>query len=280
MLPWACSVYCNLPKRELPRELRCFAWLLLHRALSCGGEKVGYAGPNRDDLPDAVCCSNAACRAAAPPPQGGGPAAAGPSAPPALAPALWPLETLQHALLECPAVRPALQWLAGLWPRFGGDPAPPLSADVWLLGDPAAWQPQAGGATGRQRWAHLRLAVLEAAWRLRCRRHQAGWQLTAADVVDAVIDGVQRRVLADWQRTARAITALAGTSPDWFPRTRPPLTVAFFQELWCAGGVIAQVLPAAAGTQRPRLRLCFEACRLPRASGSSGAGGGGGGGGV
>ena len=35
-----------------------------------------------------------------------------------LAPAATgPLETLLHALLECPAVQPALQWLAALWRR-------------------------------------------------------------------------------------------------------------------------------------------------------------------
>ena len=263
--------------RDLPREQRCFAWLLLHDALACGGAKVAFAGPGRDEMPDAVCCSHAACRAAAPPPGGGGAAAAGPSAPPAAAPAQWPLETLQHALLDCPAVRPALQWLASLWPQFGGDAAPPLAADVWLQGSGAAWQPRAGGSTGAQRWAHLRLAVLEAAWRLRCRRHLLGGQFSAADVVDDVIDGVRRRVFADWQRTSRDVTALAGTSPDWFPRVRPPLTVVFFKELWCAGDVIARVLPPAAGAQRPRLQWCFEAHRLPRPAGAGGAGGGGGG---
>ena len=114
-------------------------------------------------------------------------------------------------------------------------------------------------------------SVISAKQRLRCRRHQLEWQFSAADVVDDVIDAVRRRVFADWQRTSRAVTALAGTSPDWFPRVRPPLTVAFFADLWCAGGVIARVQPPAAGTQRPSLQWCFDACRLPRAPGREAA---------
>jgi hypothetical protein len=42
----------------------------------------------------------------------------------------WQLKMLVHALMECPAVRPALQWLACLWQRTGGGPAPPLSPKV------------------------------------------------------------------------------------------------------------------------------------------------------
>ncbi|KAI8463548.1 MAG: hypothetical protein J3K34DRAFT_526893, partial [Monoraphidium minutum] len=180
------AVWRRACDRLLPRELRGFAWMLLHAALSCGGAQAAFWSPGQPGLADAVCCSNAACRAAAP----GG----------------WPLETLMHALLDCPAVRPALRWLADLWPRFSGGSAPPLTAAVWLQDSPAAWRPHAAqaGAEARahaeQRWAYLRLAVLEAAWRLRCRRRRGGQQFGAADVVDDVIEGVERRVLADWQR--------------------------------------------------------------------------------
>jgi hypothetical protein len=84
----------------------------------------------------------------------------------------------------CPAVRPALQWLARLWPRTGGGPAPPLSPKVWLQDSPAAWRPAPGSG---ELLAHLRVAGLEAAWRLRCRRQVTGQQFTAADVIDDVI---------------------------------------------------------------------------------------------
>jgi hypothetical protein len=277
------AVWKRARDKTLPRELRGFAWLLLHGALSCGGAKVAFAGPARPELPDAVCCSHAVCRGAQPPPPAA-PAAVGQrrgrdEAAAGAGPESWPLETLLHALLECPAVRPALQWLAALWPRFDGDAPPPLTPEVWLQDSPAAWRPRAGGEGGAQRWAHMRLAVLEAAWRLRCRRHFSDRQFSAADVVGDVIDSVQRRVRADWQRTSQDVTVVAGTSPSWFAQSRPPLSQGGFADVWCAGGVIARLVPAAAGpAARPRLVLCFEACRLgpatPAAAGPSGGSGG------
>ena len=72
-------------------------------------------------------------------------------------PAGWRLETLQHAFLECPAVRPALAWLAREWAR-GGGAAPPLTAEVWLQGSPAAaWQP---ARDGQRMWRLLRITLL------------------------------------------------------------------------------------------------------------------------
>ncbi|KAI8462379.1 MAG: hypothetical protein J3K34DRAFT_501129, partial [Monoraphidium minutum] len=213
------AVWRRARDRLLPRELRGFAWMLLHAALSCGGAQAAFWSPGQPGLADAVCCSNAACRAAAP----GG----------------WPLETLLHALLDCPAVRPALRWLADLWPRFAGGSTPPLTAEVWLQDSPAAWRPHAAqaGAEARahaeQRWAYLRLAVLEAAWRLRCKRRRGGQQFEAADVVEDVIEGVERRVLADWQRTSPAMLDAAGTCLSWFPRRRRPMDHAQFEALWC-----------------------------------------------
>ena len=87
--------------------------------------------------------------------------------------------------------------------------------------------------------------MLEAAWRLRCKRRRGGQQFEAADVVEDVIEGVERRVLADWQRTSPAMLDAAGTCPSWFPRRRRPMDHAQFEALWCAGGVIARLAPGA-----------------------------------
>ncbi|KAI8462501.1 MAG: hypothetical protein J3K34DRAFT_500065 [Monoraphidium minutum] len=188
------------------------------------------------------------------------------------------LETLLHALLDCPAVRPALRWLADLWPRFSGGGAPPLTAAVWLQDSPAAWRPQAAqaGAEARahaeQRWAYLRLAVLEAAWRLRCRRRRGGQQFEAADVVDDVIEGIERRVLADWQRTSPAMLGAAGTCPSWFPRRRRPMDRAQFEALWCAGGARAA---AAACDLGPSAGAYWVYVRRRAAGGGLAAAGGG-----
>jgi hypothetical protein len=253
--------------------LRVFAWLLLHAALPCGAAKVVFFPDDGDDLAAVACCSNAACRpaptAASPPARPGQRRGRDPATADASADQ-WPLETLQHAFLDCPAVRPALQWLAALWPRFGGS-APPLSPEVWLQDSPAAWRPQ-GGPWAEELWGVLRLAVLWAAWELRCRRQATGQQFEAADAVDAAVDRVERLVRADWQRVGSDLREVAGTSPSWFPQRGAPPTEGVFQQRWCAGGVIAALVPVAGS--RPRLVVRFGSHRLAR-SGAGGSGGGG-----
>jgi glutathione S-transferase len=80
-------------------------------------------------------------------------------------------------------VRPALEWLAQVWPRIDGGHPPPLTAEVWLLAVSTAWQPQGRALT--QLWRTLRVALLAAAWQLRTRREAAGEQFTTADVCAA-----------------------------------------------------------------------------------------------
>lgn len=96
---------------------------LTPRALPCGFAKVTYFPDGGQGLADVACCDNTACR----PRPASEPAARAAarrrlrsgSATSADEADGWQLETLQHAFLDCPAVRPAVQWLAELWPRFG-----------------------------------------------------------------------------------------------------------------------------------------------------------------
>jgi hypothetical protein len=173
------------------------------------------------------------------------------------------LETLLHALLECPAVRPALAWLAALWPAAsGGGASPPLTPEVWLLASPAAaWQPRAPPhdlAATEALWTAMRLAVLAAAWRLRCRRCAVGQPFSAADVVDAALADLGRLLRAEFFATSDVV-AVAGTSPEWFPRRRPPVPLAVFRAKWCRGGVLAD-----AGVGPPPQRVQWLDVRLGR----------------
>jgi len=220
-----------------------FQWRLLHGGLPCGAARLSHWAPGADGLAVAVCCSNAACRL---PPSAGEPATAA-----------WCLETVQHALLDCPAVRPALQWLAAQWARVEGGGGPPLTAAVWLVGDPGAWQPQRAHAG---LWRSLRTAMLSAVWELRTRRLATGKQFAAADVGRDFTAAVRRLVRADWLRATTDITDMPGVQPSWFPaaarRGRP--SVVDFEATWCAGGVVAHVTHAAGG-QRPRVEFRLAA---------------------
>ncbi|KIY91659.1 hypothetical protein MNEG_16305, partial [Monoraphidium neglectum] len=59
--------------------------------------------------------------------------------------------------------------------------------------NPAAWR-SARDSNGGELWAHLRRVVPEAARCLRSRRQLTGRHFAAADIVDDVIDWVERRL--------------------------------------------------------------------------------------
>lgn len=219
-----------------------FLWALLHGALPCGAAKVSTWPTGADGLAAVACCGNAACR----------PAPTADAATQASA-----LETLIHALLDCPAVRPALRWAAGLWGRIEGGGGPPITPQVWLQGDDSAWQPQR--ASNRPLWHTLRAALLYAAWSLRCRRVDWGTQFTPADVVAACVADLRSIILADWQRATADITRMDGVSSRLFPRRRGRRAEAFgvgeFEEKWCSGGVVAHVARCQGGRHAVEVRL-------------------------
>lgn len=212
----------------------------MHGGLPCGAARVSHWTTGAAGLAEAVCCSNAACCR----PQAGGESD----------PRAWCLETVRHALLDCPAVRPALQWLARLWGRIEGGVEPPITSRVWLQGDLDAWRPQ------RERvglWRALRVAMLSAAWDRRMERVVRGTQFGPAEVAAGFVAAVRRLVRADWQRAAADVTDLAGTHRSWFPNAEQRAAqygLLAFEVEWCAAGVLAHVVHGQRG-QRPRLDM-------------------------
>ena len=245
-----------------PRHHRCFDFLVLHAALPCGGARVVRFPVGGEGIVEAVCCSHAACRPAEGPP---------------------PLETLQHALLECPAVRPALRWLAQLWRWIDGGTGPPLSAAVWLQQDPTSWQPSQQHA---RLWTALRTTLLCEAWRLRTRRVATGVPFTPREVVEGCVREVHDWVLADWQRAVSRVTALPGTHASWFPGRSPAMTVVEFEVFWCPSSAIAHVSHPQAAGAKPTLEFRLQAptadelTALEAEGGAADAAGGGGAGGT
>ena len=207
-----------------PRPHRVFMWQLLHAALPCGAASAQFLPPDREGLADVACCGNAACR------EGPGPTRS--------ARGNWPLESLAHALLHCPAVQPAVKWLTELWTQVEGGPGPPATTAVWLQGDTTVWKPQHHHTA---LWTTLRTALLATTWALRQRRTATGEQFTPREVVGGCVEDVRRLVHADWQRVVSEITVMDGTHRSWFPGKDPRLTVIEFETFWCPGSVIAHV---------------------------------------
>ena len=127
--------------------------------------------------------------------------------------------------------------------RIEGGSGPPLTPQVWLQGDPGAWRPQRAGLVPV--WEAWRVAVLAAAWQLRCRREAWGVQFTPAELAAAAVEDLRRIVVADWLRASTDLTrAMEGVSPTWFPR-QPSSAARFgvveFETKWCEGSVVAYV---------------------------------------
>ena len=228
-------------RKRKPRSHRVFEWQLLHSALPVGAAKAVFLPPGAKDVAGIVCCGNPTCR---PTPPHGAPHSHG-----------WHPETLLHALVECPAVRPALQWLADLWVRIDGGSAPPLLPSVWLQGSNEAWSPHR--RTSTDLWHALRISLLASIWSLRMRRVTLGEPFSTSTVVDACVADVRRLVLADWQAALGSCTDMAGTHSSWFPGRPPDMDVVQFEARWCGGGVIAHVVHRPGG-RGPALEFRLE----------------------
>jgi hypothetical protein len=106
---------------------------------------------------------------------------------------------------------------------------------------PRVLNPRRRGASGPASVA-LRIAVLAAAWRLRCRRAAWDSQFTPTDVVKAAIADLRTIARADWVRaTSPGGLRLDGVSPRVLNRCRGAAgraTIADFELKWCGGGFL------------------------------------------
>jgi hypothetical protein len=132
-----------------------------------------------------------------------------------------------------------------VWARIEGDAGPPLSPQVWLQGAPGPWEPRDPNLGDL--WHAMRIAVLAAAWRLRCRRAAWDLQLTPTDVATAAIADLRAIAHADWARATSSSDGLrlGGISPRVLNRRHRgalgPASVADFELKWRGGGVVAYV---------------------------------------
>ena len=181
------AVWRRLQDRTLHRPHRLVCWRVLHGQLGCNAF-LHHVNPS---LFASNCCSAPACRQQR------------------------CVETLTHAFLECPEVRPAVEWLQQTWEQLAGERyAVPLTPAFLLADDPEGWVGADDGRVYRQ-WTRLRVAFLGALWEARCSRGGGGGGYgvsLARRVAQATAACVVAAVWRDWLRTSGG----RAWSPGWF----------------------------------------------------------------
>ena len=199
----------RLRTADLPRDQYGLAYRLAHAALYVGAFQchIGVLPP------DAAYCTHPGCH--------------------------QQLETLTHALLTCPAVAPAVDWLCALFAAVSGEPAPPAHPQVLLADDCTVWQPQP--ASLQFLWTNMRLSFLHGVWLLRCRRSLTHRPFTALEVAGATVRALRAAMQRDWTRAGQDLTRLEPAYREWFRGRDPSLKREQFEGRWAHRGVLCVV---------------------------------------
>ena len=201
------------PTLHRPHRITC--WKLLHLSLGCNAflSHVRRGGQATCSAPDC----NAAGR----------------------------LETLSHALLDCPEVLPVWDWACEVWRRLAGDDlAVPRTAAFILADDPAGWAGEHQLGIYKQ-WTRFRVAILGSIWQTRCSRGNSSWDQSfarrAAELATNTLRGAIRR---DWQRTIsdpREQDLGSHFCNDWWRGLDATLTTEAFAQQWTSPPVFCDL---------------------------------------
>lgn len=206
------GVWRRLDDATLHRPYRITCWRILHTCLGCN---AFLRHVRRSDATSPYCAS---------------PACAGHDA----------LETLTHAFLDCPAVRPVITWLCETWRLLSGVDVP-RTARLLLADDPEGWDgARAPGAY--QLWTRLRVATLGAIWQVRCARDR-GASSFANRAVKLAVDSVVGAIRRDWQRTHSDIRRAddGDLTRDWWSSTDVGLTLRRFRAEWTSPPLLCDI---------------------------------------
>ena len=124
-------------------------------------------------------------------------------------PLALPAETYSHLFLDCPAYRPAVEWLASLWDKLAGE-RPPLDAACIITAEPSSWRP--ADAALVPAWHALRLTLLHSIWSVRCSTD--GTLPSAASVVRLMIRRVTEEVHLQYRRARQRIAMERALPPE------------------------------------------------------------------
>lgn len=219
-------MWARLRDPTIHRPHRIVAWRVLHATLGCRAflAHVRVRAFPSQVPPDAAFCLAAGCR--------GGDV----------------VDTITHALMDCPSVRPAIEWLGAVWAALAGSGNQvPLTPAVILADDMRRW-PGAPATTAEVAlWTRLRVATLGAIWHLRCQPDPgdpaAGSfaRRAAAAAQGAVLAAIRR----DWQRThtdLRTLDAGGRWCQDWWRGLDTRICVDKFIAVWASPAYLCEVV--------------------------------------
>jgi exonuclease III len=235
-------VWVRLLDPTIQRPFAITAWRILHCCLGCNAfiaakRLVPDDAPvdvNGDPDVSTACCGAPCCASLSDP----------------------PFETLAHTFLDCPAARPAMQWLCDTWTALSGGAPPPLTAAVLLADDLSGWAgaPEAQSQKKLLRaWTRLRVAVIGAIWRVRCDRCAGGLRgvSLARRAVLLALDSITGAIRRDWQRTEEDITMVDDGffCVNWWRGFDAERDKEWFFDQWASPPTLCKVLavPVSAG---------------------------------
>ncbi len=201
---WA-AVWRDLAHPLLPRVPRVTAWRLMHAVLPCAAKRALYSSDPCDP-----CCPMPACAGR--------------------------LQTLSHALLDCPVAASVWAWLSQLWAAVAGAPGPPLCAAVLLGGDRAQWDP---GGESWQTWVFLRVVTVHVLHR--AATAQAADGRCPARVAAEILAAVRGAIRYEWTLVAPPPPGPASVPESWLRGRTCHMTREAFVRRWALRDVLCSV---------------------------------------
>lgn len=211
--------------KHIPRTHLSLAWRCLHGVVFCGAflRYINHTQPLASVYCPRPCCDRQP-------------------------------ETISHIFLVCPVGNTVLHWVSEFWFALFGD-RPPVTAPVFLVGDPRPWRPPQHLTT---LWLSVRLATLYFVNAAACQRHK-GVISNPASIVAKVIYYLRAAMCQDWLRTQENVTFHAAVPSDWFKGRSPVLTQSKFEARWGPDGRLYDILPM---SDKQGL-LCKISCASP-----------------
>ena len=211
------KVWRTLRDPTLHRPHRIVCWRILHGQLGCNAFLFHTLRRG-----SALCC-NPACAAAG------------------------SVETLTHAFLECPAARPAVEWLCDTWAALTGGPRPPCTAatlladdprDAWLSGDP----PEGPFWT---LWSRVRVAVIGSIWQVRCFRSEGDpGDSVARRAVREAVNTIVSAIHRDWARTQEGGVRHLDSGvfcQNWWRGMDASMDTRAFEAMWTSPPILCEI---------------------------------------